>query len=116
VTATSLPDPSKAVNEHDTITFNCTVEGYPRPTVTWKNDGVAMTTNITETSASNVTGIWVVTSEINLHLAREHAGIIGCFATNGIGTETNATTSLVMTCENNFIFLHFVVLSSVNLF
>lgn len=103
MTETSLPDPSIAVNEHDSITFNCTVEGYPRPTVTWKNDGVPMTTNITETSASNATGVWVVTSEINLYLAREHAGVIGCFATNGIGAESSATTSLLMTCKYNLV-------------
>ena len=87
------------VSEGATATYICTAEGFPSPVITWKSDGVALTTNVTQLSASNATGVWVIQSQIELYYTRDHAGVLGCFATNGFGDEASDTAEVFVTCK-----------------
>ena len=102
VTTSNLPTPSVQVSEGATATYTCTAEGFPQPVITWKSDGTVISTNVTQLSASNVTGLWVVQSQIELYFNRDHAGTLGCFANNGIGVEANDTAEVFVTCKYNW--------------
>lgn len=99
ITHTTLPQPSAEYQEFDTASFECHTQGYPRPTIQWLNDGIVMTENITETAASNATGVWVVNSKIDLVLARTFRGKLECVTSNGITPNDNSFTNIYMDCE-----------------
>lgn len=94
ISSSNLLYPSEEVSEYEVKEFTCTADGYPKPVITWKNDGVAIpvTSAVTATNDS----IWHVTSTISVNLTSTYAGIVECFASNGISPDASNTTNLLL--------------------
>lgn len=97
ISSSNLLYPSEEVSEYEVKEFTCTADGYPKPVITWKNDGVAIpvTSAVTATNDS----IWHVTSTISVNLTSTYAGIVECFASNGISPDASNTTNLLLKCR-----------------
>ena len=99
VITSNLAIPSTQVNEFDIGIYNCTARGYPKPVITWMSNGQIINPTVLTLSEAYDTGLWIVTNEISLTMTTAYSGLLGCFASNGIGPTNNKTTKIIMQCE-----------------
>lgn len=74
---------NQTINETETVTFICDVDGNPTPTIKWFREGQLVGTG----------------SPLSFPVSRNHSGYYLCTANNGLNVTLNATAYLEVHCK-----------------
>jgi len=78
---TSISD-NQTLNKGDSVSLNCTADGYPTPTITWTK----VSDNSLVSFPLTITG-------------KENEGLYRCTADNGIGSVVTEDVAITVLCE-----------------
>lgn len=94
------PDPEVIVKEGGNITLNCTVQGFPPPTVWWStNSSLPSNSYVNTTTKAEGASHTVVYAVLELNdLRPEHHGLFTCYAVESETVE-RSDTMLKMSCK-----------------